>query len=240
MNTLLIADLHLSPERPDVTSAFLAFLTARASGAEALYILGDLFEAWIGDDDPSELAQEVIGALARLHRDGTALFFTAGNRDFLVGRRFARETGARLLPDVHVAELYGRRVLLLHGDTLCLEDETYQRFRRRVRNPAIKWLLRHLPLKKRLQIARDWRHRSMAANSNKADHIMDVSPEAVVELMRRHRVDTMVHGHTHRPAVHKTSVDGAPARRIVLGDWGHLGWAVVADPHGLELQSFAL
>lgn len=240
MTALFIADLHLSPDRPGTTRAFLDFLERRASRAEALYILGDLFEAWIGDDDPSELARTVIDALQRLSRGGTALFFLHGNRDFLVGRRFGRKTGAQLLPEVHVANLYGQPVLLLHGDSLCLADEAYQRFRRRVRNPAVRWLLRHLPLRRRLQIAADWRRKSMQSNSNKADHIMDVSAAAVVELMQRHRVATMIHGHTHRPAVHDLTLNGRAARRIVLGDWGSLGWAVEASPHGLELRSFAI
>ena len=240
MTTLFIADLHLSPERPAVTGAFLAFLRERAAAADALYILGDLFEAWLGDDDPSPQAREVVLALRGLSDGGTQLFFQHGNRDFLVGKRFSHETGAQLLPDVSLAKIYGKPVLVMHGDTLCLGDEDYQKFRRKVRRPLTKWLLTHLPLKKRIQIAADWRAKSMASNSNKADHIMDVDPVEVLRLMRVYGVTTMIHGHTHRPAVHELNLDGGPAQRIVLGDWGSRGWTVEAHAGRLSLSSFAI
>ncbi len=241
MSALLIADLHLSPERPAVSRAFQDFLQQRASGAEALYILGDLFEAWIGDDDPSPLSREIVSGLRRLSDRGTALYFQQGNRDFLVGRRFCRETGATLLPDEYIADINGQRVLLMHGDTLCLDDQAYQRFRRKVRNPAYKWVLSHLPLKKRLKIAADWRARSMSVNSNKATGIMDVSPQEVVRLMQLHGVQTLIHGHTHRPAIHQVPLGGeTTGTRLVLGDWGEKCWAIEADGKHFDLQSWAI
>lgn len=240
MTALLIADLHLSPDRPEVTRGFLRFLEHRARHASALYILGDLFEAWIGDDDPSPLAREVVAALRAVSDGGTALYFIHGNRDFLVGKRFARETGVTLLPEHSIAELGGQRVLLLHGDTLCLEDIDYQKFRRKVRSRPGTWLLGHLPLKKRLQIAADWRAQSREFNSNKADHIMDVSQSEVDRLLRKFGVNTMIHGHTHRPAVHPLELDGRAARRIVLGDWDAQGWAIEAAGDQLTLASFPL
>jgi UDP-2,3-diacylglucosamine hydrolase len=240
MTTFFIADLHLSPERPEVTEAFLAFLQQRVEGAEALYILGDLFEAWIGDDDPSPLARQVLGALRGLTRGGTRLYFQHGNRDFLVGKRFAAATGAALLTDEALVELDGRRVLVMHGDSLCLDDEAYQRFRRKVRFPPVKWLLAHLPLKKRLQIAARWRAGSKAANRNKPDSIMDVTPAEVERLMEHYQVDTLIHGHTHRPATHEVQVAGRAGQRWVVGDWDQKAWAIEAREGELELQSWPI
>lgn len=240
MTTLFIADLHLSPDRPGVTGAFLQFLQERCENAEALYILGDLFEAWIGDDDPSPLAGSVIQALRDLTDKGTAVFFQHGNRDFLVGRRFCRDSGAQLLPDEKVIELNGAPVLLMHGDSLCLQDTDYQAFRRKVRRPWYKWVLSHLPLRKRMQIAADWRARSRSESANKAGQIMDVSPEEVDRLMALHGVSTLIHGHTHRPAVHKIDTGGQSAQRMVLGDWGERGWVIEAGEKEPDLQSWPI
>ncbi|MCV6603943.1 MAG: UDP-2,3-diacylglucosamine diphosphatase [Porticoccaceae bacterium] len=236
MATLFISDLHLAPERPKVTQAFYDFLTKEAQQAEALYILGDLFEAWVGDDDPSDFLAEVKTRLRKLSDSGTKLYFLHGNRDFMVGKRFARATGCTLLPQHHVIDLYGQRLLLLHGDTLCTDDIAYQKFRRKVRNPLGTWLLNRLPLKKRLQIAADWRAKSMNANSNKASNIMDVNGDEVERLFSQYRVKKMVHGHTHRPARHNHN----SGERIVLGDWHHQGWVLKADQSSLELTSFAI
>lgn len=229
MTTLFISDLHLSEERPDISRAFFSLLAQRARGIEALYILGDLFEAWIGDDDPSPLAREVIAALAACSASGTALWVQHGNRDFLLGQRFARETGAGLLPDEAIIDLHGERVLLMHGDTLCSDDHDYQRFRRRVRNPLVKWLLRSLPLKRRQAIARRWRDSSRQHKSNKPENIMDVNQDTVAATMRRHRVTLLIHGHTHRPARHPLVIDGTAAERIVLGDWDKQPVILVAE-----------
>ena len=236
MPTLIISDLHLSPERPEVTRAFFDFLKNQAASADALYILGDLFEAWIGDDDPAPLSREVIANLKALTDGGTPLFFQHGNRDFLVGKRFAQETGCTLLPDHFVADIEGQKVLLLHGDTLCLEDEAYQKFRRKARSRFFKWIFTHRSLKKRQQIARDYRAKSMAANANKAENIMDVTESEVERLLQHYNVKTMIHGHTHRPARHQHQ----NGERIVLGDWHKTGWLISIEKEELELSEFSL
>lgn len=234
MSALLISDLHLSPQRPRVTRAFFNFLDDIATNADSLYILGDLFEAWIGDDDLSELALEVQSHLKVLAIKGVNLFFLHGNRDFLIGERFARNTGCTLLPDHYVTELAGIPTVLLHGDTLCLDDQDYQRFRRRYRHPLMLWLIKRLPLTRRQKIADNWRRKSAMANANKPENIMDVSPQAVTQLMAEHQVKLMVHGHTHRPARHQL----AEGERIVLGDWHDKGWYIKADEQGIALNSF--
>ncbi|MDM3871111.1 UDP-2,3-diacylglucosamine diphosphatase [Porticoccus sp. W117] len=236
MTTLFISDLHLAPERPEITQAFYDFLNGEAREAKELYILGDLFEAWVGDDDPSEFLADIKRQLRSLSDSGTHIYFLHGNRDFMVGKRFAKATGCTLLPEHHVIDLYGERVLLLHGDTLCTDDLAYQKFRRKVRNPLGTWLLGRLPLKKRLQIAADWRNKSMNANSNKSSNIMDVNGDEVERFFNQFGVKTMIHGHTHRPARHHH--DGG--ERIVLGDWHHHGWVLTADENCLELSSFAI
>ena len=236
MTVLFISDLHLAPERPEVTRAFLSFLSEPAREASALYILGDLFEAWIGDDDPSDLAAQVQDALGQLSSSGVGLFVQHGNRDFLLGKRFARRCGATLIDDEHIVDYRGQRALLVHGDTLCTDDLDYQRFRRKARNPLYKWCLRHLPLKRRQKLAAEWRAKSMAANSNKASEIMDVNGDAVVEVMARHSVNLLIHGHTHRPNRHQLD----NGERIVLGDWHDLGWVLEMDSDGCNLKSFVI
>ena len=236
MSVLFISDLHLAPERPAVTRAFLSFLSDRAANAESLYILGDLFEAWIGDDDPSAMAGEVQDALRNLSDSGVNLFIQQGNRDFLLGKRFIKRCGAVILGDEHIVEYAGHRALAMHGDSLCTDDIDYQRFRRKARNPIYKWCLSHLPLKRRQKLATDWRAKSMAANSNKASAIMDVNGDAVAAVMGKHAVDVLIHGHTHRPNRHAL----ASGERIVLGDWHDLGWVLCLDDSGYNLESFVI
>lgn len=238
---LLISDLHLSPERPDISRAFFHFLNTRAREADNLYILGDLVEAWIGDDDPDELARAIIAALARLNTQGTRVFFQHGNRDFLIGKRFGRETGAKLLGDYHCIPSPLGNILLCHGDSLCTDDIDYQKFRRRVRNPIVAWLLRHLPLKRRQAIAKRWRAQSRAANSNKPANIMDVNGDAVAAVMAAHQAILLIHGHTHRPGEHSLApgTKAASKKRIVLGDWDSKGWFVALRDGKASLHSFA-
>ena len=236
MSVLFISDLHLAPERPAVTRAFLSFLSDRAANAESLYILGDLFEAWIGDDDPSAMAAEVQDALRNLSDSGVNLFIQQGNRDFLLGKRFIKRCGAVMLGDEHIVEYAGHRALAMHGDSLCTDDIDYQRFRRKARNPIYKWCLSHLPLKRRQKLATDWRAKSMAANSNKASAIMDVNAQAVATVMDNHGVEVLIHGHTHRPNRHAL----ASGERIVLGDWHDLGWVLCLDDSGYNLESFVI
>ncbi|SFB47239.1 UDP-2,3-diacylglucosamine diphosphatase [Azotobacter beijerinckii] len=240
MATLLISDLHLDEERPDISRAFLRFLKERASQAEALYILGDFFEVWIGDDAMSPFQCSIAKALRDVADRGTRIFFMHGNRDFLVGRSFCRQAGCSLLRDPSRIELNGAPVLLMHGDTLCTRDIAYMRFRRRLRNPLSTWLLRHLPLSKRQQLARKWRDASRQQVRQKAAEIVDVTPEEIPRIMAEHGVLTLIHGHTHRPAVHVLQVNGRDARRIVLGDWNRQGWVLEIDDRGYHLDAFPI
>lgn len=237
---LFISDLHLQEERPDITRAFLHFLEERAPGAQALYILGDFFEVWIGDDGMSDFQRSIAMALAKLAQSGTQVYLMHGNRDFLLGRAFCRLARCQLLEDPTVIELNGHRVLLSHGDAFCTQDLAYMRMRRWLRNPLSLMLLCNLPLATRQKLARKLRNESRAQTRLKAAEIVDVTPAEVLRAMRRHRVDTLIHGHTHRPAEHLLELDGRPARRIVLGDWDSRGWALEADRNGLRLADFAL
>jgi UDP-2,3-diacylglucosamine hydrolase len=228
MTSLFVADLHLDASRPAATACFVEFLTGPARDADHLYILGDLFEAWTGDDAAGPHEQAVLAALRRYTASGRSCHFLRGNRDFLVGEGFAGMTGADLLPDESLIELGGQQALLMHGDTLCTDDRAYQRYRRFVHRRAIQSLYLALPRRIRTGIAALARQRSMAANARKAPAIMDVNPGAVDAALRRHGVALLIHGHTHRPAVHSLNIDGRPARRIVLGAWHErgsvLGW----------------
>lgn len=235
---LLISDLHLQEERPDITRAFLDLLATRARSAQALYILGDFFEAWIGDDAMTPYQASICQALRALSDTGTQVFLMHGNRDFLIGQAFCKAAGATLLPDPSVVELGGEPVLLMHGDSLCTRDEGYMKLRRYLRNPVSLWVLRHLPLRTRHKLARKLRSESRAQTRMKANDIVDVTPEEVPRVMRQHGVRTLVHGHTHRPAIHKLMVGDAPARRIVLGDWDRQGWALQVDEQGFQLAPF--
>jgi UDP-2,3-diacylglucosamine hydrolase len=217
--SLFIADLHLAPERPATIGLFLGFLEGRARQAERLFILGDLFDAWIGDDDDAPPYPEVRSALHALTASGVPCGLMHGNRDFLIGRRFSRDTGCTLLRDPHVTELAGTPTLLMHGDLLCTDDVPYQRFRRRVRNPLVQRLFLWKSLKRRRAVAAEYRRRSGAATALKAEVIMDVNQAEVERRMRRFGVRRLIHGHTHRPADHTFSLDGHPASRLVLADW---------------------
>ncbi|MBK5010322.1 3-diacylglucosamine diphosphatase [Pseudomonas sp. S60] len=235
---LLISDLHLQEERPDITRAFLDLLDGRARHAKALYILGDFFEAWIGDDAMTPFQRQICQALRQLSDSGTAVYLMHGNRDFLIGQAFCDAAGCTLLSDPSVIELGGERVLLMHGDTLCTRDLGYMKMRRLLRNRLSLWVLTHLPLSMRQRLARKLRSESRAQTQMKATDIVDVTPEEVLRVMAAQGVLTLVHGHTHRPAIHKLVVDGQPARRIVLGDWDRRGWALQVDEQGFQLAPF--
>lgn len=219
MTVLFVSDLHLDASRPAATDCFLRFLAGPARDAGTLYILGDLFEAWTGDDATGAHEQAILTALRGYTGTGRRCLFLPGNRDFLVGERFAAGTGATLLPDEALVDVGDTRVLLMHGDTLCTDDHAYQRYRRLVHRPALQRLYLGLPARLRSGIAAWARRRSVKANAGKPPSIMDVNPLAVQEALRRHDVRVLIHGHTHRPAVHALEVDGQMARRIVLGDW---------------------
>lgn len=243
MATLFISDLHLDPARPEITALFLAFLDGEARTADALYILGDLFESWVGDDDPSEAGAEVATALATLAETGVPVAFMHGNRDFLVDHDYARRAGMNLLPDPAVVDLYGRPVLLTHGDLLCTGDVEYQAVRNQVRDPRWQAQMLAQPLPARLAFAQQARDASQARaaalrGAGTMESVTDVAPATVDEWFVRYGVDTMIHGHTHRPATHSLCVGHRDCRRIVLGDWFEQGSVLRAHADGrLELSA---
>lgn len=239
MRTLLISDLHLQEERPDITRAFLRFLDAEARSADALYILGDFFEAWVGDDAITPFQLEVAHALRHLSEQGVKLYLMHGNRDFLIGHRFCRLAGCTLLQDPSVVTLAERPVLLMHGDTLCTRDQAYMRLRRWLRHPLTLVTLRHLPLSLRLKLAHQLRSKSRTSTRMKAADIVDVTPHEVVRVLRQAGVPVLIHGHTHRPAVHAVQYDGFAAERMVLGDWEQQGWFIEASDQDIALKPFA-
>lgn len=219
---LFISDLHLDPSRPAVTQLFIQFLQQSARQAQALYILGDLFEAWVGDDTPCA-GDSVIHGLRALSATGVPVYVMRGNRDFLLSEGFSHATGALLLEDISRIELDGVPVLLLHGDTLCTDDIEYQRFRTMVHDP--QWQADFLAKPRAERLAHAVRARQASAQRNRSidDTLLDVSPQSVHQLLREQGVRHMIHGHTHRPGVHRFELDGAPAQRIVLGDWYEQG-----------------
>lgn len=217
-----ISDLHLDPSRPAVTRLFVQFLQQSARQAQALYILGDLFEAWVGDDTLCT-EDSVICGLRALSTSGVPVYVMRGNRDFLLGKDFSHATGALLLDDISHIELDGVQVLLLHGDTLCTDDIEYQRFRAMVRNPHWQADFLAKPREERLAYAARARQASAKRNRNIDDTLLDVNPQSVHGLLREQNLCHMIHGHTHRPGVHHFELDGAPAQRIVLGDWYEQG-----------------
>ncbi len=220
MSTLFISDLHLQDSVPDTTACLLDFLRGPAREAEAVYILGDLFESWIGDDALSQTARQVAAASAELSSCDVPCFFMHGNRDFLLGEDFASMAGMTLLPESVVIDLYGQATVLLHGDSLCVDDIEYQAFRRQTRDPAWQASVLALSIDQRLEMARNARDASKLHTGSASMEIMDVNEEAVHAGFREHGVKRMIHGHTHRPANHRYELeDGTEAERIVLADW---------------------
>jgi UDP-2,3-diacylglucosamine hydrolase len=219
MSTLFISDLHLDPARPHIVELFTRFVAGDARQAEALYILGDLFESWIGDDDDSPLALQIAQSLYALKQSGVRVFFMHGNRDFLLGQAYAEKAGMTLLNDPAVVEFDGERTLLMHGDTLCTDDVAYQEFRAVVRNPDWQNQFRARSLSERHAFAAQARAESVKHTAGAKPEIMDVNQAAVIAAMRKQRVRTLIHGHTHRPSTHRFELDGQSAERIVLGDW---------------------
>lgn len=217
--TLFVSDLHLSAEQAGTVELFLGFLAGRARQAERLYILGDLFEAWIGDDDDSPPCPQVRAGLRALTASGTACTLLHGNRDFLIGRRFCRETGCELLRDPTAVRVGDARTLLMHGDLLCTDDVEYLRFRRRVRNPLVKQLFLWKTLDARRAIADRYRKNSRTATAVKPEDITDASPQTAAAYLTRFRATRLVHGHTHRPADHEMTLAGPTAIRSVLAQW---------------------
>ncbi|HAK53376.1 MAG TPA: UDP-2,3-diacylglucosamine diphosphatase [Gammaproteobacteria bacterium] len=235
MSYIFISDLHLDETRPDITQAFLHFLENTAVNAERLYILGDFFEVWLGDDDNSPFNQSIISALASLPMPR---FIMHGNRDFLIGQRFCEQTGFELLTDPTRLTFFDRPVLLMHGDSLCTRDEEYMKVRAMARYPDFKAELLSKSLEERAAIAASARTQSKDHTRETAMDIMDVTPSEVVKVMREQEVPLLIHGHTHRPQVHE--VPEARGQRVVLGDWNTKGWYLEMDKSGFSLQSFPI
>jgi UDP-2,3-diacylglucosamine hydrolase len=240
MTTLFVSDLHLHASRPAITALFLDFLRGEAAHCESLYILGDLFEAWLGDDADDALANEVRTALLQLRAAGVPVSLMRGNRDFLFGPRLAADSGARLLPDPCVIDLYGEPTLLMHGDLLCSDDRAYLNFRAQVRDAAWQQSFLAMPLAERAAFATRARAASSERQAGLKDEgqletITDANADTIARTMARYGVRRLIHGHTHRPAVHSLSVNGVPALRIVLGDWYEQGSVLRASPEGFAL-----
>lgn len=232
---LFLSDLHLSPERPASAAAFYAFCEGPARGATAVYILGDLFDWWIGDDQLADpFAADIARAIRGVTQAGVPVHVAHGNRDFLLGERFARATGAQFLPERQVVDLDGLPTLISHGDELCTGDVDYQRYRSRMRDPVTQRRLLRLPLIARRLIARWLRRKSKDATSLKPESILDVDEGAVAAAFRDYRVTRLIHGHTHRPATHALDVDGRACERIVLADWHDHGYYVEVDAVGMR------
>lgn len=236
MTTLFISDLHLESARPDIGAQFLGFLRGVARSADALYILGDLFESWVGDDDPDEHYATVKRALRELADSGVPLFFMHGNRDFMIGQRFADDTSVTLLTDPHLLKIDGVEVLLSHGDALCTDDTEYQAFRQMTRNPAWQAMMLQKTLADRQVYARQARAASQQRGATMSPVIADVNQAAVEALMVQYGVNRLLHGHTHRPAVHRFMRDQERMTRIVLGDWYEQGSVVRWDSNGPRLE----
>jgi UDP-2,3-diacylglucosamine hydrolase len=241
MTTLFIADLHLDPSRPPITALFEKYLAGdEVRHADALYILGDLVEAWIGDDDDAELPRRIATAIRAVRDAGVPVYFMAGNRDFLLGESFAQRAGLTLLDDGAVHDLYGRPTLLMHGDLLCTDDVAYQAVRQQVRTPQWKAQILAMPLEARRAFAAKARADSRAHTGATQESIMDVNADAVQQALRHAGVSRMIHGHTHRPAIHALQLDGHPAERIVLGDWYEHGSVLKVTPSGAELHGLSV
>ncbi|MDG2288903.1 MAG: UDP-2,3-diacylglucosamine diphosphatase [Woeseiaceae bacterium] len=237
MTTLFISDLHLEAGRPEIGEQFLSFLGDEARDAEALYILGDLFEVWLGDDDPNPYYTSMKMAIRELTDSGVPVFFMHGNRDFTIGEIFSGETGVEILDDPVIVDLYGQSVLLSHGDALCTDDVQYQQVRAMTRNPEWQTMMLAKSIEERIAFSIQARKDSMAHSNSVSAEIMDVNLEAVVATLRQHGTSIMLHGHTHRPAIHDVDLGNRLATRIVLGDWFEQGSVVRWDENGPRLET---
>lgn len=240
MVTHFISDLHLADDRPGISAILLRYLDGQAREAERLYLLGDVFEYWLGDDISQPRYTEVCDALAAVAAAGVAVFFMRGNRDFMVGDAFAASTGCTLLDDPHCIDIDGRRALLSHGDLLCTDDVEHQKFRAMVSQPEVRNRLLGLPAEQREMLAQQLRGMSKSGNSLKSADIMDVNQQTVENLMREHDTALLIHGHTHRCARHEFMLDGKAVQRIVLSDWHETeGSVLVADQDSLRFEKLS-
>jgi UDP-2,3-diacylglucosamine hydrolase len=238
---LFISDLHIDSDTPLILNSLLAILETQTAGAEALYILGDLFEAWVGDDDSNECSNTVAAALLALSLRGTKIYLMHGNRDFLMGEDFANRCGATLLQEPTVIDCFGQAVALIHGDSLCTRDTAYMSYRKQVRHPDWQTAFLDRPLLERHMVAQQLRQQSQEANSQKASDIMDVTHQEVINLLESLQVNLLIHGHTHRPGIHtirlQEPINGKDeAVRIVLGSWDQKAWVLEFRPDDYELR----
>ena len=236
MKPRFISDIHLSDKHPELTQAFFTFLNESKEACTHLYILGDLFEAWIGDDDTTPLAQEVKNALRTFTDDGPATFFIHGNRDFLIGEAFAKETGITILPDPYTLNINDQKIVISHGDFLCTDDVDYITFRNQVRSDEWQSDFLNKPIAEREEIAESMRDASQEATAEKSNTITDVNLDAVNSFIDQHKLRFFIHGHTHRPNIHNYQ----SAKRVVLGDWGNSGWYCWLDEDSYRLEQFSI
>ncbi|WP_263079540.1 UDP-2,3-diacylglucosamine diphosphatase [Endozoicomonas sp. Mp262] len=241
MEALLISDLHLTPARPAIARAFLSFMEETAPKAGQLFILGDFFEYWVGDDAMEPFHEDIALALKHYTDAGHKLYIMPGNRDFALGRQFLKKSGAQWLKDPSLVSINGEKVLLMHGDSLCTEDKQYLLYRKIIRNPLVMGLLRLTPLSYRKKLGRKIRENSLKSKVHKTREIMDVTPAEVSRVIEKFRVKTLIHGHTHRPAIHDVPLANlTTAKRYVLGDWETHGWMISTEDNQLLLESFKI
>lgn len=235
MTTLFISDLHLSPENESLIQLTVDFLASQTKDIESLYLLGDIFNTWLGDDIVPIEFSPLIKQLQTLHQAGIKTYLMVGNRDFMMGQRFAEYCGCQLISDPTIINLYGIKTLLMHGDSLCIDDESYQRYRRKTRNKYLQWCFLHLPAHYRQRISDKIKQKSREQKQHKSSMIMDVNEIEVSRIMQKYDVQYLIHGHTHRPAIHHLTSQGKPVYRIVLGDWEGKASVLKCDDRKFEL-----
>ena len=235
-----ISDLHLSDDRSDITQCFLSYLSTLDSSVSSLYILGDFFDVWVGDDDQSSPIPKISNGLKEAVKKGLKIFFQPGNRDFLIGDVFLKNTGLIPLADETLIDLFGKKILLMHGDLLCTDDVEYQQFRALSHSQQWKNDLLSKPLQERLAIGQHYRHQSHRHKENKSAAIMDVNSKTVIKQMQKHQALTLIHGHTHRPAVHDFVINGQPAQRIVLAEWDEKGSVLDWTEQGYTIKALKI
>lgn len=240
MSIHFISDLHLSAGQPALTKLFIHYLGHKAHEADALFILGDLFEVWLGDDMVLSEYQDAISAIKKLTYSGIPVYIMYGNRDFLMREQFEQLTGCQLINDPTIIDLYGTPTVLMHGDTLCTDDTDYQKFRTMVRNPQWQNELLNKTPDERLALAKEYREISKSATGNKTNEIMDVNQEQVISIMQKYNVSQLIHGHTHRPDTHHFSLEDKELTRIVLSDWNNCGYVLVCDESGCQNQTIQI
>ena len=239
MQQLFVSDLHLEDARPDITRAFFHLLDQLHGQYEELFLLGDIFEVWLGDDTPSTCAHQLAEKLHAIASQGVRIFLMHGNRDFLIGQAYADRCGASLIQEPWLLTVAGKKALLMHGDALCTRDVDYLAFRQMVRNPVWQSAFLSKPIAERIAIGRELREKSQASAKEKTDMIMDVTPAEVVAVMEQHQIELLIHGHTHRPAVHTAPMANGAGTRMVLGDWYKQGWYILADVDAARLLPFS-